>query len=227
MSDKLIQIEVSLRTAFGKKNKARRRDGFTPANIVSSNKASIPIEIETAKLLKTLDQVGYTQALEVVLSDKKITVLVTDVDFSPLKDKLNHVVFFEVKKGLTVNASVPLVLIGQSEGERRGLIILKMLDEVEVSASALQIPEKLEVSIEDLKEDGDVIRLADINLPKDVEINIDLQSPIVRLEKSRSQVSQESETETETETEGDEAEVSEAETQAEDKIQDQEAKDGN
>ena len=191
MSDKLLQLQANFRHVFGKKNKARRREGYIPANIVSSGKSSVAIEIIQADLIKSLNQVGYTQALELIVEDKKKTVLVTDVSFKPLTETPQHVVFFEVSKGVNVHALVPIELTGESPGERKGLMVLQMLNEVEVTAPALNIPDSLPVDMSSLVEDGDVIRIDHLSLPEAVQIQLDPQTPLARLEKSRAQVSQE------------------------------------
>ena len=65
-----------------------------------------------------------------------------------------------------------------------------MLDRLDVSADPLTIPEQFEVDISQLIDDGQTVRVAALKLPAGVETTVNLQVPIVRLEKSRSQVSQ-------------------------------------
>lgn len=203
MSSSLIQIEADKRQILGKKVAARRRAGFIPANIVSKGKDSLAIEISTTKLIKALEKSGYTQALEIIVGDEKITALVTKVTFAPTADLPEHVVFFEVKKGELVHASVPVILTGEAPGEQKGLMILQMLHQLEVISPALKIPEQLEVDISDLEENGDGIRVEEINLPEEIETELDPNTLVVKLEIPRSQVAEE---EAEAEDEGAETE---------------------
>ncbi len=217
MSSSLIQIEATKREVLGKKVKTRRQAGFIPANVVAKGKASLAIEISAAELIKALERSGYTQALELLVGEDKLTVLVTNVTFAPTKDTPQHVVFFEVKKGERVNALVPLVLVGEAPGEKKGLLVLQTLQHLDVSSFALQIPEQIEIDISHLEESGDNVRVEEIKLPEGVEIDIDLQTPIVKLEMSRSQVSQDADDEEpaegedadETDGEGEDADSSE------------------
>ncbi|MYB40049.1 50S ribosomal protein L25 [Candidatus Saccharibacteria bacterium] len=212
MSSTLIQVEAEGRDVLGKQVGARRRAGLIPANIVSKGKPSRPIEIPLPRLVKVLSQVGYTQALELVVGKDKITALVTEVTFAPAQDTPQHVVFSEVKQGERASVSVPLVLSGEAPGEKRGLIILQTTHQLEVTAPALRVPEQLDVDISGLEEAGDAVRIGDLQLPDEVETGADEQTPIVKLERSRSQISQESAEETdETEGEG-EAGAEEAES---------------
>ena len=195
MSDSLLQLEVQKRDILGKKVKALRRQGLTPANIVFKDKPSLAIEISSGQLAKVLHQSGYTQALELAIGSEKTTVLVTDVTFAPAGDVPEHVVFAEVKRGEQVHASVPLILIGEAPGVQKGLMVLQMLDHLEVISPALKIPEQFEIDITGLEEDGDTIRVSEIGLPAEIETEMDIQTPIVKLEVPRSQISAQAEEE--------------------------------
>ena len=190
MSDKLLQIDAQKRQVLGKKVKVLRTSGLTPANILFKGQPSLAIEVPSIKLVKALEQVGYTQPVELVVGSEKTTALVVEVSFAPTGDIPQHVVFAEVKKGEMVHASVPLALVGEAPGTQKGLMVLQMLYHLEVISPALQIPEQFEIDISGLEEDGDVVRVSEIKLPAVLETEIDLQTPIVRLEISRSQVSQ-------------------------------------
>ena len=190
MSDSLLQLEVQKRDILGKKVKALRRQGLTPANIIFKGKPSLAIEIPSGQLVKVLQQSGYTQAMELAIGSEKTTVLVTDVTFAPAGDLPEHVVFTEVKRGEKVHASVPLILNGEAPGVQKGLMVLQMLDHLEVISPALKIPEQFEIDITGLEEDGDTVRVSKIELPVEIETEIDPQTPIVKLEVPRSQVSQ-------------------------------------
>ena len=190
MSDSFLQLEVQKRDVLGKKVKARRRQGLIPANIVFKGKPSMAVEIPSVELLKALQETGYTQALELVVGSEKTTVLVTDIAFAPTGDVPEHVVFAEVKRGEKVHASVPLILNGEAPGVQKGLMVLQMLDHLEVTSPALKIPDQFEIDISGLEEDGDAIRVSEIGLPEGIETEIDLQTPIVKLEIPRSQVSE-------------------------------------
>lgn len=200
MSDSLIQMEVSPRTVFGKAVGARRRQGLIPANIVIKGEDSLAIETSQGRLLKVLREVGYTQALELLVGERKVAVLVSEVTYAPTSDIPQHVVFTAVKRGETVHAAVPLVLSGQAPGEQKGLLVLQMLDTLDVVAPAFKIPEQLPVEIGGLEENGDVVRIDDLSLPSDVSLSVDVdgQTPVVRLEVSRSQVASDAEESVET-----------------------------
>ena len=195
MNQTFITLEAKPRNIFGKKLSARRRLGIIPANIIAKGQDSQAIEVDLPQLKKVLAEVGYTQVLELSIENKKKTVLVSEIDTAPTQSIPQHVVFIEVTKGQRVNAEVPVVLVGEAPGALKGLIILQMIHQIEVEAPALSIPEQFEVDISSLADYSDVVRVADIKLPEDIEVQLDHQTPIVRLEIPRSQVAAEAETE--------------------------------
>ena len=78
--------------------------------------------------------------------------------------------------------------------------LLQVLDTIEIEVDPLSAPEKIVVDISGLEEDGDAIRVGEIQLPEGAVLVEDEQSVIVRIERSRLQISAEEEDE---EAEGD------------------------
>ena len=217
MSDSLIQLEATARTTLGKRVRTRRRDGFVPGNIIAKGQASQAIEVPQAPLVKALGQVGRTQPLQLILQKNQFTVLVNEVATHPVTDALQHVVFLNVEQGKRVNASIPLVLEGDAPGEQKGLLVLQILHQLEVVALALKIPEKITVNISQLEEHGDVVRIVDLQLPPDIDVDLDEQTAIVKLEMSRSQVSQTAEAKEDEEGEAEATDATSTDAKADEK----------
>ena len=213
MGDSIIQVVAEKREVFGRHLRKRRKEGWIPANIVSKGKPSLAIELPSKKMLKLLEQAGYTQAVQLQVGRRQMTALVNEVSFAPVSDIPQHVVFVTVRKGETVTASVPLVLQGLAPGEQKGLIVLQTLDQLEVIAPALQIPEQLTIDISGLEEDGDAVRVSDVKLPQGITTEVEESTPVVRLERSQAQTSEESVEEESTDEEGEESESEEGDTE--------------
>ena len=77
-----------------------------------------------------------------------------------------------MKTNEPVVADVPVRLVGEGESpaERAGLIVLQAIDQLQVKALPMDLPEALEVSIENLATTDDKFTVADIPLPKGVEV---------------------------------------------------------
>lgn len=165
-----------------------------PANIVSKGQDSRAVEAPERNLMKVLDQVGYTQPVEIEIDHKdKLMVLVTNVQFLPTKRVCQHVVFQEVRRGEKVTVNVPVTLEGDSPGATGDWLLIQAVYELEVTAGALSLPEQIAVDVSQLTEDNPAIRVKDLDLPDGVETEVDPETPVARLEKSRAAVSKDDE----------------------------------
>ena len=205
-------LTVKSRQVFGKRLAKSRRQGLTPANIVTKGQDSLAIEVDQRVLAKALDQVGYTQPVELTIDqDKKVTALVDSVQFDAVSQALLHVVFVAVKAGEQVTAQVPLELTGDSPGVQAGLMLLQSAYTLEIEAEALNLPESIKIDVSSLVDDGQVLRVDSLQLPAGVSPVTDPETVLVRLEMSRSQISAEQQDET-TETSEETAEGGEEST---------------
>lgn len=201
----VASLSVQTRQRLGKAFRAGRRDGLVAANIVSKGQPSRAIEVAEKQLTRVLQQVGYTQPVELEVDQKdRLTALVTDVQFKPTRRICQHVVFQEVHRGEKMTVNVPVVLEGESPGVLSGWLLLQTTYSLEVTAGALSLPEQISVDVSQLTVDDPVIRVDSLKLPDGVETAVEPETPVVRLEKSRAAVSQEDEAER---AEGDEAEA--------------------
>lgn len=190
----VASLSVQTRQRLGKAVRAGRQAGLVPANIVSKGQPSRAIEVAEKQLVRVLQQVGYTQPVELEVDQKdKLTVLVTDIQFKPTRRVCQHVVFQEVHRGEKVTVNVPVVLEGESPGVLAGWLLLQTTYSLEVTAGALSLPEQIAVDVSGLTADDPVIRLDSLKLPDGVETSVEPETPIVRLEKSRAAVSLEDE----------------------------------
>ncbi|OYW85045.1 hypothetical protein B7Z17_03025, partial [Candidatus Saccharibacteria bacterium 32-49-10] len=103
---------------------------------------------------------------------KRRIAMIKDVDMDPVRHEIRHISFHAVNVNEPVVAEIPIRLVGQgeSEAEKVGLIVLQSLEKIEVKALPMDLPEAFEVSIVDLKAEGDRITVGDITVPAGVEI---------------------------------------------------------
>ena len=103
---------------------------------------------------------------------KRRIAMIKDVDRDPVKHTIRHISFHAVRADELVTAEVPIRLVGEGESvaEKNGLVILQALEQLEVKALPMELPEALEVSIVELAEAGDRVTVGDITVPVGVEI---------------------------------------------------------
>lgn len=171
MGDK-INLTIDPRTVRGKKVQRIRREGLVPTVLYGHNVEPALGQVAQNVLEKVVRDAGYHTPVHVTLGNKKHIAMIKDVELSPIRPVVLHVAFHAVKQNEPVIAQVPIHLTdeGESEAEKAGLIVLQALDQIDIKALPLELPDALEVSIAHLKEAGEQITLGDIALPKNVSL---------------------------------------------------------
>lgn len=165
-SEKLV-LSVKKREILGKKTKQLRAQGLAVGNVVTP-KESIAISTDALYLKRIYEKAGESTLVYLTLEGRKkqIPTLIKEVDFDPLQGGIFHVVFYEVSLKENVEAAVPIEFIG--EFNVPGASLIKVQDTVDISALPTDLPDNFEVNVEDLKEVGDQITLADIKFDNSI-----------------------------------------------------------
>lgn len=171
MGDK-ISIDLALREVHGKKVAKLRKDGLTPVIVYGPGIEPIAAQAETGVLERVVVAAGKHTPVHVTIDGKKKIAMIKDVDNDPVRNTVRHVSFHAVRQNKPVEAQVPIRLVGEgeSEAERAGLVVLQTLEQIEVKALPMDLPEALEADIRALKEPGEKLLLGDIKLPENVEL---------------------------------------------------------
>jgi large subunit ribosomal protein L25 len=169
MGDK-ITLKVDERDLHGKKVAKLRRDGLTPGVVYGPGIEPQSIQMPDGELRKVVQAAGKHTPVHLTGSKRRIA-MVKDVDIDPAKNTIQHVSFHAVRSDHPITAEVPIHLtgVGESAAEKNGLLVLQTLDSIEVKALPMDLPEAVEVSILDLKEEGEKLTLAAATLPENVE----------------------------------------------------------
>lgn len=106
-----------------------------------------------------------------LIGKKRRIAMIKDVDRDPVKHTIRQVAFHAVRGDEPVVAEVPIRLIGEgeSEAEKSGLVILRAIEQLEVRALPMELPEALEVSIPHLAQEGERVTVSDIKPPEAVD----------------------------------------------------------
>lgn len=178
MSQDTISLTVESREITGKQVKQLRKLGLVPAVIHDHGKDSVLVQGIYLDLYRVFQKAGKHHPIELKTPAHTYTVLIKDAEFEPKKNQLTHLVFNAVNKNQKVDAEVP-VHAQYAEGneaspaERNGLIVLQQLEAVQVKAVPASLPDVIYFDAEKLVEVGDHVTVADLIVPKGVEIETD------------------------------------------------------
>lgn len=167
-----VALTAKQRTQFGNGPTRRlRREGFVPGVIYQSGGPSLPFAVGGRELRRVLSESGRSNVIDLEIEgDRTRPVLLKDWQLDPVRGEIVHVDFQEVDLSQTVEASVPLQLVGTPVGVREdGGVLDQDLREVEVSALPDSLPEHIEHDVSDLAI-GDALTVAQLKAPEGVTI---------------------------------------------------------
>ncbi len=168
MGDK-ITLAVDERDVHGKKVARLRKEGLVPGVVYGPGIDPMSIQVPEGELQKVVSIAGKHSPVHLTGKKRRIA-MIKDVDIDPVRNAIHHVSFHAVRADQPVTTDVPIHLtgIGESEAEKNGLIVLQTLDRVEIKALPMDLPEAIEISIADLKDEGEKLTLAAAVLPENV-----------------------------------------------------------
>ena len=174
MSSNSITITAQLREITGT-NKVRnlRKNEMVPA-VIYGNEAEVQkVNIPLNELLKaSQNDLFYTQILLIAIDGKEEKVVLKELQREPQKGKLLHADFMRVSRKTILKVTVPINFINEENClgvKTEGGVIIKTAREIEVSCSAENIPESIDIDIENLNL-NESLRLSDVVLPEGAEV---------------------------------------------------------
>lgn len=167
-----LNLDAKKREIVGKKVATIREDGLIPAILYGHGIDNINLALDYNSFEKLYAEAGESTLVDLKVDGNKLhKVLVADIQKDPVKNRIIHVDFQQVKMDEKITATVELEFIGESKAvkELSGTLI-RNFDELEIKCLPGDLISKIEVSISGLNEFGDSIAIKDLNLPQTVEV---------------------------------------------------------
>ena len=174
MTDQIIlNADPRERTGTNKAREIRNVDGMVPAIVYGDEKETLNIKLKLNELTKASEnELFYTQVLLIKTEDSEEKVVLKELQRDPAKGKFLHADFQRVSRKTKLKVIIPVNFINEEEcaGVKvDGGVVAKAIREIEIMCLAGNIPESIDVDIENLNL-GDSIRLTEISLPEGSEI---------------------------------------------------------
>jgi large subunit ribosomal protein L25 len=182
-----MQLKAKQREELGKATKYIRRGNQIPAVIFGKGMDSVAITLEYVDFNKVYQESGETDLIDIEAGDKKYKVLIKDIQFDPVTDRIAHVGFYKPDLTEKIEAQVPVEVIGEELNEfiKNGTgIALQLLQEITVEALPEDLPHDFQVDVSKLTELGQGITVAELDYDKDkVTIpDLDPTETVVRID---------------------------------------------
>ena len=174
MTDQItLNADLRERTGTNKAREIRNVDGMVPAIVYGDEKETLNIKLKLNELTKASEnELVYTQVLLIKTEGKEEKVVLKELQRDPAKGKFLHADFQRVSSKTKLKVIIPVNFVNEEEcaGVKvDGGVVAKAIREIEIMCLAGNIPESIDVDIENLNL-GDSIRLTEISLPEGSEI---------------------------------------------------------
>ena len=174
MTDQItLNADLRERTGTNKAREIRNVDGMDPAIVYGDEKETLNIKLKLNELTKASEnELFYTQVLLIKTEGKEEKVVLKELQKDPAKGKFLHADFQRVSSKTKLKVVIPVNFVNEEEcaGVKvDGGVVAKAIREIEIMCLAGNIPESIDVDIENLNL-GDSIRLTEISLPEGSEI---------------------------------------------------------
>jgi large subunit ribosomal protein L25 len=150
-----------------------RAEGKIPAVVYGPDIESQSIAIDRVTFEKMYAQAGHSTLIDLSVDGKTINVLIQDVQYHPVKHIPVHDDFRQVTMGESMQATVSLNFVGESEAVRTGGILNTQVESVEVTCLPKDLVNHIDVDLSKLATAEDTLLVRDIALPAGMELVTD------------------------------------------------------
>lgn len=168
-----FEVAAQPRAELGKGATRRlRRSGLVPAVLYGGKEEPVSLTLAANALKKQLEnEAFYSHILTVSHEGRSEQAVLKGLQRHPATDDVTHVDFQRASATQVLHMLVPLHFINEEAcaGVKAGGAITHLVNEVDVTCQAKDLPEYIEVDIEALEMDQ-MLHLSDIKLPAGVEL---------------------------------------------------------
>lgn len=169
-------IEVQLRDKIGKRNNRRlRHAGSVPAVLYGHGQENLNLTMPAEAIDTAVRHGSRLVNLAGAVNDR---AFIRDLQWDTFGLHLVHVDLTRVSEHEMVEVDVAVELRGEAPGVREGGVISHLIHQLSIECEVTAIPDRIHVNINHLKL-GDVIKIADLELPPTVKVDADPDEVVV------------------------------------------------
>ncbi len=184
--------ERDLTKKFPKPHKIESQVESLRGVFYGKNDESTSISIPYADFKKVWKEAGGSSlvVLKGIGEDKE--VIIHDIDFDPVTDRVRHVDFYVIERGKMMEADVLLEFVGEAPAVKElGGVLTKTLREVKIEVLPKDLLKQIEVDISILKDFESRILVSDLVLPGSAKILGDSEEVVALVTEAKEEVEEE------------------------------------
>ena len=167
-----LKIRIEERAEIGKNFVDKMRDNkIIPGVVYSRGGETVHVAVEASELARIYKVAGSSALIDLTLGEKEIPAIIKDIQRHPYKNEMLHVDFQKINMDEKIKVTIPVVLVNRDNIKAQPSILMQLLDEIDIECLPGNIPQSIEVDVEDMEIDTS-IAIADLDIAKDENITI-------------------------------------------------------
>ena len=152
------------------KAKRLRREGYVTGNVFGREiEGSIPVQMTQKEAEKFLKANGKGSQIMLDIDGESHNVLIKEVDYNPLKGRVDEMDFQALVKDEVVHSVAEIVLVNHDK--LASGVLQQQLEEVSYKALPSALVDKVEIDVAELRI-GDTIKVKDLSLAQDKDVHL-------------------------------------------------------
>jgi large subunit ribosomal protein L25 len=166
-----LSLQGVKRDITGKHVKVLRSEGLVPAVVYGHGVESKNLAVDYRTFEKIFNKAGESSLIDLAVADAApVKVLVQDIQYDPMTDRITHVDFRQVNMKEKLEAEVILKFVGESAAIKvQGGVLVRNMDTVTVRCLPGDLVHEIEVDLSKLANLEDRVTVADITPPPGIE----------------------------------------------------------
>jgi large subunit ribosomal protein L25 len=173
-------INARKRDIKGKKPGVLRREGEIPGVLYGHKSEPTPIVLNAKELNRALMGLTSSSIITLNVEGTEHSALIREKQRDYLRNQIIHIDFQVLALDEKIRTRIEIALSGVAPAVKEfSGVVLTEKEYIEVEALPKDLPERIVVNLDSLKEIGDVIRIKDLDFSEKVTVLDDLEDVIV------------------------------------------------
>jgi large subunit ribosomal protein L25 len=178
MSDSSVLTAESREKVGTRPSRALRSEGRIPATLqADAENGHLDFSIDESELLAARRH--HVHLYDIALSGEEHSAVIRELQWDTFGDKIIHVEFRRVTRGVEIESEIELHAVGQAAG-----VVNLIVSHLTIKSIPSKIPDKLEITVTGLEE-GSTLKASDVELPEGVSLAGDGEIDVVTVFGSR------------------------------------------
>lgn len=166
-----LKLNANIRSLLGKKTNVIRQEGKIPAVVYGHGVENKNLELEYNVFDKVFREGGESTIIDLNIDGEEIKVIISDVQYDPVKNRYRHVDFHQIKMDEKINAAVELKFVGEPKAVKEfDGVLVHNISELEIKCLPGDLVGEIEVDVSKLDTFDDVVTIADLVISDKIEI---------------------------------------------------------